>query len=105
MKILFDHGVPAPLRHHLPPNVVDTAYEKSWSNLQNGDLLAAAEADAYEVLISTDQKMKYQQNLAARRIAMIVLLSTSWPRIQRRIRESQSALGRAKPGSYEEVPV
>jgi predicted nuclease of predicted toxin-antitoxin system len=76
MKILFDQGTPVPLRQHLPGHTVDVAYERGWSNLSNGDLLDAAERDGYQVLITTDQNLRYQQNLADRQIAVVVLLST-----------------------------
>ena len=61
MKILFDQGAPAPLRRYLVGHSVDTAYERGWSDLRNGDLLARAEMDGYELLITTDQNMRYQQ--------------------------------------------
>jgi hypothetical protein len=63
MKILFDQGVPAPLRHRLAEHAVHTAFERGWSDLENGALLAAAERRGYELLITTDQNLKYQQNL------------------------------------------
>lgn len=81
MKILFDQGTPVPLRRYLPGHAVDTAYERGWSALANGDLLTTAEQDGYEILITTDRNLCYQQNLADRQIAIVVLLSTSWPRI------------------------
>ena len=73
MRILLDHGTPRPLRGHLPEHVVDTAAERGWSRLGNGELLAEAERAAYDVLITTDQNMRYQQNLAALRLAIVVL--------------------------------
>jgi predicted nuclease of predicted toxin-antitoxin system len=82
MKILFDQGTPVPLRRSLTEHTVDTAYELGWSDFTNGDLLAIAEQNGYELLITTDQNLRYQQNLARRQIAVVVLLSTSWPRIR-----------------------
>ena len=64
MKILFDQGTPAPLRRYLAGHSVDTAYERGWSDLRNGDLLTEAEINGYDLLITTDQNMRYQQNLA-----------------------------------------
>lgn len=61
MKILFDQGTPVPLRRHLTGHTVDTALVRGWSHLQNGALLDAAEAEGYEVLVTTDQNLKYQQ--------------------------------------------
>jgi hypothetical protein len=105
MRILFDQGTPAPLRRHLPEHAVETAFERGWSTLVNGVLLDTIERDGYDLLITTDTNLKYQQNLAGRRLAIIVLLSTSWPRIRRQIDEIREAIGRAHPGSYEEVGI
>jgi hypothetical protein len=63
LKILFDQGTPVPLRHHVPGHEVPTAYELAWSALKNGDLLRLAEAQGFDVLVTTDKSMKYQQNL------------------------------------------
>ena len=65
MRILFDQGTPVPLRQHLPSHVVDTAFERGWSTLRNGELLAVAEHERYDLLITTDQNLRYQQPLAA----------------------------------------
>jgi hypothetical protein len=54
MKVLFDQGTPAPLRHHLAGHTVATAYESGWDTLENGNLLQAAEASGFEVLVTTD---------------------------------------------------
>ena len=86
MRILFDHGTPRPLREHLPEHRVDTAAEKGWSQLGNGELLDHAERDEYDLLITTDHNMQYQQDVAARRLAIVVLRSNRWPRIRRRSR-------------------
>ena len=73
MRVPFDQGTPAPLRHLLPGHEVSTAYEWGWSTLKNGELLAAAESHSLEVLVTTDTNLKYQQNLASRSIAVVVL--------------------------------
>src|ERR1700690_1396036 len=78
MKILFDHGTPAPLRHQLAGHEISTAYEMGWAKLSNGDLLAAAEK-SFDAFITTDQNLRYQQNLAGRRLGILVLPTTSWP--------------------------
>jgi hypothetical protein len=105
MTLLFDQGVPVPLRKHLPEHRIDTAYERGWSELQNGMLLNAAERDGYQLLITTDQNLRFQQNLAGRRIAILVLLSTSWPRIQSKIDDIRIKIAGMKPGDYEEVTI
>jgi hypothetical protein len=105
VRVLFDQGVPAPLRHHLTDHLVETAHERGWSKLQNGELLRAAEAAGFELLLTTDRHLKHQQNLAGRRLVVVVLLSTSWPRIAHSVETIREALSRAQPGSYEEVPI
>jgi uncharacterized protein (DUF2249 family) len=81
MKILFDHGTPAPLRRSLTGHDVSTAHEMGWDELDNGALLRAAEGQ-FDVLVTTDQNLPYQQNLAGRRLAILVLSTTSWPKIR-----------------------
>ena len=77
MRILFDQGTPAPLRHALIGHSVSTAYELGWSNLNNGDLLAAAEDASFELFITTDQNLRYQHNPSRRQLAILVLPTTS----------------------------
>ena len=105
MKILFDHGTPAPLRRHLRGHSVDTAAEKGWDSLANGDLIDRAEQEGYEVLITTDQSMRYQQNLLGRRLAIIVLLRTAWPYVRLRIEDIRAAVAEVQPGELQEVPI
>ena|SRR2546426_11108587 len=105
MKVLFDQGVPAPLRRELQGHTVDTLLERGWSDLENGELLDAAEEDGYEVLVTTDQNIRHQQNLTARRIAVIVLLSTAWPRIRQRVPEIIITVDSARPATITEVQI
>jgi hypothetical protein len=102
MKILFDHGTPAPLRHGLAGHVVSTAYEIGWAKFDNGDLLEAAESQ-FDILITTDQNLRYQQNLAARRLAILILPTTSWPRIQAHLNQILEAVNALKPGEFVEI--
>jgi len=83
VRVLFDQGTPEPLRHVLTRYEVATAYERGWSQLTNGELLDAAEKEGYGVLVTTDSNLRYQQNLERRHIAIVVLSTPSWPRIQR----------------------
>jgi predicted nuclease of predicted toxin-antitoxin system len=103
MRVLFDQGTPVPLRKALVKHTVETAHERSWSSLKNGELLAAAEAAGFEVLVTTDKSLKYQQNLSARKVAVVVLLTTSWPRIQLSLPAVAAAVDSAASGSYIEV--
>ena len=105
MRVLFDQGTPAPLRDHLAQHTVDTAFERGWSEMENGELLDTAEREGYQLLITTDRNLRYQQNLTNRQLAILVLLSTSWPRIQRRIEEIRTAVDGIRPSDYVEVAV
>lgn len=105
MNILFDQGPPQPLRRYLPKHVVETAYEKGWSDLKNGDLLEKAEQNGYNLLVTTDQNLRYQQNLAGRKLAILVLMSTSWPRIKANLKEVQYSVDVTTPGGYVEVSI
>jgi hypothetical protein len=82
---------------------VSTAYELGWSTLKNGELLAAAESNGFEVFVNTDTNLAYQQNLSNRIIAIVVLNTTSWPRIQKCVTHIVNAIDQAKPGSYQIV--
>ena len=94
-----------PLRRYLRTHEVTTVYELDWSTLQNGSLISQAEAAGFDVLITTDKNWKYQQNLSERSLAVVVLLSTSWPKIQAKVSEVVVAVDGATKGSYTEVPI
>ncbi len=105
MRILFDQGTPVPLRKLLNSHQVETAFERGWSTLTNGELLAAAEQDGFEVFVTTDRNLRDQQNLGGLRIAIIVLSSTSWPRIEKAATAVKQAIDAALPGSTKEVEI
>jgi predicted nuclease of predicted toxin-antitoxin system len=105
VRILFDQGTPVPLRSMLPGYEVTTAHELGWSKLKNGELLDAAEREGFSVLVTTDRNLRYQQNLKSRRIAIVALTSTSWPRIHRAIDAVVRSLGTVSKGSYSEVEI
>jgi hypothetical protein len=105
MKVLFDQCTPVPLRRYLHPHTVDTAAERGWSRLQNGQLLDQIESDHYDAFITTDTKLKYQQNLAKRTIRVLALTSTSWPRIHKKTDQIRAALEALVEGGYVEVEI
>ena len=102
MRIVFDQGTPAPLRRDLPGHTVATAFELGWSGLANGDLLEQSEAQ-FDLLITTDQNLRYQQNLVARQPAILVLPTTSWPEISQHEAEVAAAVIAIRPGEYREL--
>ena len=105
MRVLFDQGTPVPLRDSLTEHDVSTAHERGWSTLKNGALLDIAETEGFAVLVTTDTNLKYQQNLKGRRIAIVVLSSTSWPRIQRALNAIVRGVNGAMEGSYTEIEI
>ena len=105
MKLLFDQGTPAPLRGHLVGHSVDTVAEKGWSDKGNGELLDLAEQEAYEVFVTTDQSLRFQQNLADRRVGLVVVLSTDWREVRRRTSGISEAIAAVRPDAVIEVPI
>jgi hypothetical protein len=105
MLILFDNGTPAPLRYALKDHIVVEATERGWDRLTNGELIAAAEGAGFEVLLTTDKNMRYQQNLKGRKIAFVVIGNQQWPTLHRHIEMVVLAVNAATPGSYSEVDI
>jgi predicted nuclease of predicted toxin-antitoxin system len=105
MRILFDQATPVPLRRFLQGHTVSTAARERWHRLPNGELLNAAEAAGFDVLITTDKNLRYQQNLTGRKIAIIVLSKQQWPQLQAHAGLVVAAVNAATPGSYTEVEI
>ena len=105
MRILFDQGTPVPLRTHLAKHNVATAYELGWSQLQNGELLSQAQASGFDALVTTDQNLRYQQSLPNRQLAIVVLLATSWPRIERHLSVVVAQIDSVEAGAYVEIAI
>src|SRR5262244_358363 len=105
MKLLFDQGTPVPLRRYLVNHIASTAYEKGWNDISNGELLKLAEAEDFDAIITTDQNLRHQQNLSDRKIAIAVLMTTSWPRIRKHVTTITQIMDGLQPGSYVEIPI
>ena len=105
MLILFDNGTPAPLRYALKGHVVVEAIERGWDRLLNGELITAAEAAGFELLLTTDKNIRYQQDLKARKIAFVVVANQQWPTLRRYVERVVAAVNAATPGSYAEVDI
>jgi hypothetical protein len=105
MLILFDHGTPRGIARFLPGHTVIRARQRGWDRLSNGDLLAEAERAGFEVFLTTDKNIRYQQNLAGRRIAVVVLGAPQWPLVRLHTAEIAAAVNAAAPGSYSEVDI
>lgn len=102
MNVLFDGCVPRPLRQFLPGHIVSTAPELGWGALKNGDLLRVAE-EQFDLLLTADQNLRYQQNLKGRRIAILVLPTNDWPVLRKHTERIAVAVDGMTPGSYLEL--
>lgn len=96
MRILLDHSVPRPLKVNLPGHDTDTAAERGWQELHNGELLDRAEADSYELLITADQQMPFQQNFTNRNIGVLILATNSWPELRQHLDEVNQAVNESE---------
>jgi hypothetical protein len=106
MLILFDHGTPKGLIRALPGHTVFTAQSRGWDRLNNGALLNAAEEAAFDLLLTTDRRIRYQQNLAGRKIALVVLTGTTkWARVRLHLDRIAAVVNAATPGSYTEIEI
>ena len=97
MLILFDHSTPAPLAPHLTGHTVTKAKDRGWDKLSNGDLLAEAERAGFDLLLTADNNMRYQQKLTGRKIALVVLSTPQWPRVQLHIGKITAVLNSVNP--------
>ena len=105
MLILLDHGTPAPLSSFLRDHTVKKTKDLGWDTLSNGELLRAAEKAAFEIFLTTDKNIRYQQNLAGRAIAIVVLRNSRWPVVRLYVDQVVAAIAAAKPGTYTEIEI
>ena len=105
MRILFDNGTPRGVANGLPGHTVEECRAHGWDTLRNGELLDAAEAAGFDVLLTTDRNIRYQQNLKDRKIAIVVLGKGRWRHIKNRLPEIAAAVATATTGSVVEVQI
>lgn len=105
MRILFDHGTPRSIARWLHGHIVVEAIARGWDRLSNGELLKAAEEAGFDVFLSTDKNIQYQQNLTGRKIAVVILSNPQRPAVHRYIDRVVAAVNAATPGSYTEVDI
>ena len=98
MRILFDQGTPVGIRDALSGHEVKTAAEQGWSSLLNGQLLSAAEAAGFDVLLTTDTNLHFQQNMDGRGIAVVTISPNRWTLVRGRLPEIVAAIEAAEPG-------
>ena len=101
MRILFDKNVPVGARTFLTAHEVHTVVEMGWPDqLENGKLLEVAEQSGFDVMVTSDQNIRYQQNLAGRKLALVVLGSNIWPVVQKHGAAIIASVDASTPGSY-----
>lgn len=100
MRVLFDKNVPYGTRHFLPNHQVETVDDHGWSRISNGELLKTAEASGFEVVLTADQNILYQQTLVGRKIALVVFGSNIWPIVRNYEATIKEQVDAALPGSY-----
>jgi len=105
MLILFDHGTPRGIARTLNPHIVKEAKAQGWDTLNNGDLLNAAEQAGFDVLLTTDKNLRFQQNLQGRKLAIVVLSNSRWSLVRRALEPIAAAVNAAKPGTYTLVDI
>jgi hypothetical protein len=105
MRVLFDNGTPRGVAACLSGHTVEEARSRGWDALGNGELLDAAEADGFDVFVTTDRNIRYQQKLSSRKIAIVVLGKGRWRLIRKRLTEITAAVAAAIPGSFIEIEI
>jgi hypothetical protein len=105
MRVLFDQATPLPIRVYLDQHSVSTASQQGWDKLKNGDLLTAAENAGFEVFLTTDKNIRYQQDLTRRKIAIVVLARQQWPQLRAHVQIIVEAVNKATLGGYIEVDI
>lgn len=92
-------------RQNLSHHVACISADLGWDRLRNGDLLIAAERAGFELLLTTDKNLRYQQNLKARGIAIVVIGHSQWPALKAHIQRVVEGVDASAPGSYAEVEI
>jgi hypothetical protein len=103
VRVLPDENLPHQLRAHLPDHDVSTAVYVGFGGFKNGELLEAAEDAGYEVLLTGDLSLEYQQNITGRKIAVVSLSANSWRIVQHHIPAIARAIASVQPGSFSRV--
>ncbi len=92
-----------PLRRAFGTHIVETALERGWSELENGALVQAAESMGFDLFVTTDKNIRYQQNLTGGRVAIVVLWTTSWPDIKPHAAAIATVAVALQPGEFREL--
>lgn len=105
MLVLFDHGTPRGIAQALQGHTVKEAKAQGWDTLSNGELLKAAEEAGFDVLLTTDTKLPYQQNLEGRKLAIVILSKNRWSLVRPMMQRIADAVNAARPGTCTVVDI
>ena len=105
MRVHFGHGTPSGIAGSLSGHEVTEAIERGWDRISNGELLNVAEATGFDLLLTTDKRIRYQQNLKGRKIAVVVLGNSTWRVVRRYLDRIALAVNEATAGGYSEVDI
>jgi hypothetical protein len=105
MRVLFDHDVPWPLRKYLIGHDVTSARLQGWEEKKNGDLLKLAETHGFDLFLTCDTNMRYQQQVLGRKIGILVVTQTNWRLVERHAGEIVQAVNEMSMGSYRELEI
>jgi hypothetical protein len=105
MRVLFDHGTPTGIAAILSGHEITEAIERGWDRISNGELLKVAETEGFDILLTTDKRIRYQQNLTGRKLAIVVLGNSTWRVVRLYLDRISAAVNEATPGSYAEVDI
>jgi len=103
VRILLDENLPHKLRGYLPHHETATVAYLGWGGLRNGELLRAAADAAFDVFVTGDRRLEYQQNLAGLRLAIVSLSAPNWPIIKHHVPKIVAAIDGAVAGSFTRV--
>ncbi len=101
MRVSFDHNVPKKVRQFLTEHPVSTAVEMGWAELENGQLLKAAQDEGFAVMMTGDKNLSYKQNLKERTLAIVVLSTNNWNILKRFPDRLAAAVNAATPGRFQ----
>ena len=105
MRVLLDNGTPRGVGAALKNHVVEECRSRGWGSFRNGELLDAAEADGFDVLVTTDRNMRHQQSLTGRKIAVVILSKGRWRLIKARLASIAATVAAAQPGNFTDVDI
>jgi hypothetical protein len=104
-RILFDHGTPVGIAGALTNHEITEARDRGWETLSNGDLLSAAGDEGFDLLLTTGKRIRYQQNLTSRKIAIAVLGNSTWRIVRLHLERIAAVVNETAPGCYVEIEI